>query len=253
MTPRFYTFLIVFLSFTFGEAQENYNQVLESDSAYQKTYDNAKVVDSVIMSGYVTDNPSYNRKFKGDFRKKYQTDDFNYKPDKPKETGWDDLGKWLRNLFGNQDGFWAGIFIKIFGFLVLGFVLYILISYFISKDGNFLFRKNKKTISIEDEEIIENIHEIDFKEKLMNAEKNKDFRLAIRYQFLNVLKKLSDKKQIDWNTEKTNHDYLKELKSVSSKTNFAELLYIFEYVWYGEFEINEEAYLQFKKKFEANI
>ena len=68
-----------------------------------------------------------------------------------------------------------------------------------------------------------------------------------------VLKKLSDKKQIDWNTEKTNHDYLKELKSESSKTNFAELLYIFEYVWYGEFEINEEAYLQFKKKFEANI
>ena len=68
MTRRFYTFLIVFLSFTFGEAQENYNQVLESDSAYQKTYDNAKGVDSVIMSGYVTDNPSYNRKFKDDFR-----------------------------------------------------------------------------------------------------------------------------------------------------------------------------------------
>ena len=76
--------------------------------------------------------------------------------------------------------------------MVLGFVLYILISYFISKEGNFLFRKNKKTISIEYEEIIENIHEIDFKEKLMNAEKNKDFRSAIRYQFLNVLKKLSD-------------------------------------------------------------
>lgn len=69
MTRRFYTFLIVFLSFTFGEAQENYNQELESDSAYQKTYNDAKVVDSVIMSGYVTDNPSYNRKFKDDFRK----------------------------------------------------------------------------------------------------------------------------------------------------------------------------------------
>ena len=70
MTRKFYTFLIVFLSFTFGEAQENYNQVLESDSAYQKTYDNEKVVDSVIMSGYVKDNPSYNRKFKEDIRKK---------------------------------------------------------------------------------------------------------------------------------------------------------------------------------------
>ena len=38
----------------------------------------------------------------------------------------------------------------------------------------------------------------------MNAEKNKDFRSAIKIPifFLNVLKKLSDKKQIDWNTEK---------------------------------------------------
>ena len=253
MTRKFYTFLIIFLSFTSGKAQEDYNQVLESDSAYQKTYDNAAIIDSVITSGYVTDNAYYNRKFKDDFRKKYQTDDFNYKTNKPKKTGWDGLAKWLRDLFGNQTGAWAGVFIKLFGFLVLGFVLYILISYFISKDGNFIFRKNKKTISIEDEEIIENIHEIDFREKLMNAEKNKDFRLAIRYQFLNVLKKLSDKKQIDWNTEKTNHDYLKELKTESSKTNFAELLYIFEYVWYGEFNINEEIYQPLKNKFEADI
>lgn len=253
MTRKFYTFLFFFLSFTFGEAQEGYNQVLETDSAYQKTYDNAKVVDSVIMSGYATDNSYYNRKFKEDFRKKYQTDDFNYTTSKPKKTGWDDLAKWLRDLFGNQDGFWAGIFIKIFGFLVLGFVLYILISYFISKDGNFFFRKKNKTIAIEEAEIIENIHEIDFAERLANAEKQKDFRSAIRYQFLNVLKKLSEKKQIDWNTEKTNHDYLKELKPEKSKTNFAELLYIFEYVWYGEFEINEEAYHQLKKKFEVSF
>ena len=240
------------LSFTFCRAQESYQEVV-TDSAYSANFKDAKIIDSALIEGYVTNNKLTPKKFKNNFRKNYQTDDFNYKPNKPKETGWDGLGKWLRNLFGNQDGFWAGIFIKIFGFLVLGFVLYILISYFISKDGNFIFRKNKKTISIEDEEIIENIHEIDFKEKLMNAEKNKDFRSAIRYQFLNVLKKLSDKKQIDWNTEKTNHDYLKELKTESSKTNFAELLYIFEYVWYGEFNINEEMYQPLKNKFEADI
>ena len=253
MTHRFYIFLIVFLSFTLGKAQGDYNQELESDSVYQKTYDNAAVIDSVITSGYVTDNAYYNRKFKDNFRKKYETEDFNYKPNKPQKTGWDGLGKWLRDLFGNQSGFWAGVLIKLFGFLVLGFVLYIIISYFISKEGNFIFRKKQKTISIEDEEIIENIHEIDFREKLINAEQNKNFRLAVRYQFLNVLKKLSDKKQIDWNVEKTNHDYLKELKNDSSKNIFTELLYIFEYVWYGEFDVNEETYHQLKNKFEANF
>lgn len=253
MTRRFYTFLIVFLSFTFSEAQDNFNQVLESDSAYQKTYDDAKVVDSVIMSGYITDNPNYNRKFKDDFRKKYQTDDFNYTTSKPKKTGWDGLAKWLRDLFGSQTGAWAGIFIKIFGFLVAGFILYLVISYFVSSDGNFIFRKKQKSIAIEDEEIIENIHEIDFTERLRKAELQKEFRSAIRYQFLIILKKLSDKKQIDWNVEKTNHDYLKELKSEQAKTYFSELLYIFEYVWYGEFDINEETYQQLKKKFEAHF
>ena len=64
----------------------------------------------------LTDNPSYNRKFKDDFRKNTKQTIL-IKPNKPKETGWDGLGKWLRNLFdGNQDGFWAGFFFKIFGF-----------------------------------------------------------------------------------------------------------------------------------------
>lgn len=253
MTRRFYIFFIIFLSFTLGKAQEGYDEVMESDSMYQKTYDNAAVIDSVITSGYATDNAYYNRKFKDNFRKKYETEDFNYKPNKPKKTGWDGLANWLRDLFGNQTGAWAGIFIKIFGFLVLGFVLYLIISYLVSKDGNFLFRKKSKTITIEEEEIIENIHEINFVEKIAIAEKQKDFRSAIRYQFLNVLKNLSDKKLIDWNVEKTNHDYLKALKTEQSKTVFAELLYIFEYVWYGEFEVNEETYHQLKKKFEANF
>jgi phage shock protein PspC (stress-responsive transcriptional regulator) len=57
------------------------------------------------------------------------------------------IGELLRDIFGvdgKQTVSFAGIFFKILGFLVLGFILYIIISYFVSKEGNFIFRKKTK-------------------------------------------------------------------------------------------------------------
>lgn len=248
-----------FLSFTFGKAQELVQD--NTDSVYAKTFQNAQKIDSALFSGYETDNRLYPKTFRENFRKHYQTDDFNYTPSKPKTTGWDRLmakiAEWLANLFNDVDGretlSVTGIILKIVGFAVLGFVLYIVISYFISENGNFIFRKKPKTITVEAEDIVENIHEINFQEKILGCENQGDYRSAVRYRFLNVLKKLSDQKKIEWNAEKTNHDYLRELKSAQAKTDFAELIYIFEYIWYGEFEINEEVYHQIKPKFEVKI
>ena len=258
MLNKLYLFLMFLLSFTFCRAQETYQEVV-TDSAYSANFKDAKIIDSALIEGYVTNNNLTPKKFKPNFRKNYQTDEFNYTPKKPKTTGWDNLmrkiGELLRDIFGGVDGkqtvSFAGIFFKILGFFLLGFILYIIISYFVSKEGNFIFRKKNKTVNINSEDIVENIHEINFSEKILEFEKEKDFRTAIRYQFLNVLKKLSDKKMIDWNTEKTNHDYEREIKQEKIKEMFSELLYIFEYVWYGEFEINEENYQQLKKKFET--
>lgn len=256
---KIYVFLIVLMSITFGEAQGIYQEV-DTDSTYNANYNDAKIIDSTIISGYVTDNQLVPKKFRENFRKNYQTDDFDYTYTKPKPTGWDNLirkiAEILRDIFGGVDGgktvSFTGIFLKILGFLVLGFILYIIISYFISQNGNFIFSKKNKNAKIVSEDIVENIHEINFSEKILEFEKKKDFRSAIRYQFLNVLKGFSDKKMIEWNTEKTNHDYLKEIKIEKTKLIFSDLLYIFEYVWYGEFEIDEEAYKHLKRKFEID-
>ena len=78
-----------------------------------------------------------------------------------------------------------------------------------------------------------------------------DYRSAVRYQFLFILKKLSDKKLINWNPEKTNKDYAAELKAPHLKNDFSNLSYIFDYVWYGEFSIEEQSYQKFKNKYQA--
>lgn len=251
-------FLIFLLSFNFFKAQDNYVEEIAVDTVEIKSNSNSsRKIDSMIMSGYTTDNALYPKKFKENFRKKYQTEEFNYNTTKPRVSLWQKLlakiQEWLRSVFGEVDGTktldYTGMFLKILAFLLVGFLLYIIISYFISKDGNFFFSKKSKKININAEEITEDIHEINFPEKILQFENKKEFRYAIRYQFLYVLKKLSDKKLIDWNTEKTNHDYQKELKSKNQKELFAELVYIFEHVWYGEFDINEENYLILKNKF----
>ena len=119
------------------------------------------------------------------------------------------------------------------------------------KEGNLFFGKKNKKVEINAEELHENIHEINFPESIAKFERQGDFRSAVRYQFLFVLKKLSDKKQISWNPEKTNKDYLMELKAEHLKNEFSGLSYIFDYVWYGEFSIDEQAYLTFKNQYQA--
>lgn len=119
------------------------------------------------------------------------------------------------------------------------------------KDGNLFFGKKNKKVNINAEELHENIHEINFPESIAKFEREGDYRSAVRYQFLFILKKLSDKKQINWNPEKTNKDYTAELKNIDLKNEFAGLSYIFDYVWYGEFNIDEQNYLKFKSQYQA--
>ena len=97
----------------------------------------------------------------------------------------------------------------------------------------------------------ENIHEINFPESILGFERSGDYRSAIRYHFLFVLKKLSDKKRINWNPEKTNKDYVRELKADHLQEEFSKLSYIFDYVWYGEFSIDEESYEKFKEQYQS--
>ena len=117
------------------------------------------------------------------------------------------------------------------------------------KDGNFFFSKKNKKLKIGTEDLKENIHEINFDKSISDFEAKANYRMATRYQFLSLLKKLSDKKLIDWNIEKTNRDYSRELKNVTQKTQFDRLTYIFENVWYGEIDLDEQRYQSFKSYF----
>lgn len=96
----------------------------------------------------------------------------------------------------------------------------------------------------------ENIHDIDFDKDIRDAEKEGDYRRAIRLLFLKTLKSLTDAELIYWDPNKTNHQYLYELKGTSIYSQFVKCTYVFDVVWYGEWKIDQSYYLTNKPLFE---
>lgn len=251
-------FLLIFFTAGFTYAQDD-GPVVYIDSLGTGHYKNMYRADSVLLKNPVTENTIYPKKFKENVPSRYKGNEFDYTTIKPRMSFWDrmmaKIFRLLQSIFGEtvftKSGNITGVLIRLFAIVLVGFLIYFMIKYLIGKEGNFLFGKKNRKVIIKDEELHENIHEINFPESILKFEKSGDFRSAVRYQFLYVLKKLSDKKIIVWNPEKTNKDYVAELKTAHIKDEFSKLSYIFDYVWYGEFSIDEASYQKFKNQYQS--
>jgi len=156
--------------------------------------------------------------------------------EQPEErTNW--LGMLLSNK-GVQYFLWA---------LAIGFVLYILFKLFLTEG---VFRKKSKSIKATpevEEEIITS--ETDLDSLIRQALQSGNYRLAIRYQYLKTLHKLADKKIVELAADKTNYNYVREIGNLHYQNDFASLTLNYEYVWYGNFEIEENIYNRLEPAF----
>lgn len=202
-----------------------------------------------------------NNHFQENFQEKYKDKSFIYKVQIPEKNSWDRFKEWLFKLLNKFFSFQSkskalnniDIVIKILAGIIITFIIYHIIKAILNKEGNWIFGRNSQTRIDEYTEIEKNIHLIDFKKLIKQAEENKDIRLATRYYYLWVLKQLNEKKIIEWNPEKTNSDYCYEIKNPILKDNFNYLSYLYNYIWYGEFVITPEMYSDSKKAFEKTL
>ena len=261
MNSKFLTFFFFFSVFMF-QAQTEVVPAYQDSVWTEKEdyYQNLLPADSLLRADLETSNTIYPKKFKPKFREQYKGDDFDYSTTKPRESLFEKITrgiqKIIESIFGKMDPMKAGqittTILKLIAILLAAVILYFLIRYLVSKEGNFFFGKRNKKLDIRSGDLHENIHEINFQESILQYERQKDYRSAIRYHFLFLLKKLSDKKAIDWNPEKTNRDYLREIKDQHLKLNYEKLAFIFDNVWYGEYEIEEGNYQQFAEEFKQS-
>lgn len=107
-----------------------------------------------------------------------------------------------------------------------------------------LFQKKSVPLKKDDgsEEIPEDIFAINYQKEIDKAAANGNYRLAIRLMFLRMLKQLAEKNIIQYKHDRTNFDYLVQLRSTGYYNNFFRITRNYEYSWYGKFPVSEDAY-----------
>lgn len=199
--------------------------------------------------------------FEKKYKERYNSDDFDYEEKKLEEGLWERFKRWivekLHQLLGNSDPQKTedtlGIIFKTIAFLVIAYAVYIIVKVILNKEGNWVFGKSTTQKIIQHQDIEHNLKNVNFEKLINDTIKQGNNRLAIRYYYLWILKKMSEKSIIEWNVEKTNSDYLYEIKDARLKENFNYASYLYDYIWYGEFELDQTTFEIAKNKFEKTL
>lgn len=130
-----------------------------------------------------------------------------------------------------------------------GYVIYkILDSKYLGEAGN-KAEKDEGRVAIE--EIQE--ERITFRETeslLERAVRHEQYELAIRLQFLSLLKRLHELGLIVYKKDKVNRAYLYEMDSHASGREFRQITHDFERNWYGNYPTDRLSYRLVAKRFE---
>ncbi|WP_029268746.1 hypothetical protein [Flavobacterium sp. KJJ] len=199
--------------------------------------------------------------FAKDFKKKYTDSEFQYEPKKPERTFWDDFKSWLASIFRKLFSFsnpqsainFVGILLRVLAVLTIMLVIFLIVKALINKEGQWIFGKNSKKRTLYYSDAEKNIHLLDFEKLIKESIQADEKRIAIRYYYLWLLKVMAQNNYIEWDIEKTNSDYLYELQRPIHREEFTYLSYLYNYIWYGEFEIDEAKFTKTENRFKKAI
>ncbi len=162
------------------------------------------------------------------------------KPQKPTESKPTNTNNW------NPDWkFWGDfgqIFAIIIAIIALGFGIY----KFSEQPTNRQIASDGTVITFENVE--EYLHESDLDRFLREAKAANNYQVAVRLYFLKIIRELSERGQITWSKEKTNRDYLREMRPNPQHRDFRNVVNSFEKTWYGLAQLDETAFLQIENQ-----
>lgn len=182
--------------------------------------------------------------------KEYQTDrDYQYgrdvaPPDNPIARFFNYLSRRIMSFLASKayQNFWQYVILA----CIAGLVVYLLMK---AEVLGFLFPKKAQSSPLDYENLQENIHEIDFDQAIDEAVNQRSFRLAIRLLYLQSLKRLTDAGRIQYKPDKTNRQYVYELAGQPFQADFERLTRQFEFVWYGDFPVDEARFTAIRNQF----
>jgi len=149
------------------------------------------------------------------------------------------IGEFLLYLARHQ---WIKVLLW-FGFLAL--LVFAFVKIILANRLNLFYRSGKQQHLKADAVVIPE----NYAELIKGAVATGDFRLAIRFHYLQTLQQLHEKKLIDLHPDGTNQQYLGRMRGHAAFNAFNHLTNIYDYAWYGAFAIDKELYESIDQKF----
>lgn len=175
--------------------------------------------------------------------------DYAISKEEPKSL-WDRFWEWLWNQIGELfNGKSTSITIRIIRYVFIIAIISVIIYLLFKNNVRALFYGKSASLSSDFTETLEEIREMDFAKRIAEEVSNRNFRKAVRLYFLKILKELNQENLISWKQDKTNADYQKELRKTPYDKQFGELSRLYEYIWYGDFKLDEADFLEVIQKF----
>jgi hypothetical protein len=115
----------------------------------------------------------------------------------------------------------------------------------LGKTGNANAKVYMDNISIE-ELTEENFIETDLEKLLRIALESNDYRSAVRVLYLSTIQQLNSTGLILWKKDKTNKDFLREMRKHGDYKTFRDITLAYEIVWYGDRQIELQQFTSLK-------
>jgi hypothetical protein len=129
---------------------------------------------------------------------------------------------------------------------ILLFSIVIVLLYFWLKRQNFSSKINQIVDENWNPEVI-TVSELE--SRLENALKNEVYREVIRIYFTMILQELIRLQLIKWRLEKTNQQYIYEVKNQELRAELRKCTRYFDIVWYGEYNIDRSKFEEIQPHF----
>lgn len=165
--------------------------------------------------------------------------------------------------YGNWDidigsGVWTGFFKLLL--IILGVALMAALVFRLA-GGSFEVAAPEKKVkggnfagNVDIKNVEENLHKSDMEILIDQSLAKGEYMMAVRLYYLWAIKELSNKRLIKWKRDKTNRDYMREMRKTDLNQPFRDVTRIFERVWYGTQDTLKQAdYLDIQKKLDAFI
>ncbi|WON96409.1 DUF4129 domain-containing protein [Sphingobacterium sp. UGAL515B_05] len=189
-----------------------------------------------------------------DIIKRYETDDFVYSENIKDRVGvlqriLARLADWIGSIMPDNPYKFREEFGYVFAFLAviaLAFILY-----------KVLYNRKQYFIKHDEEEgeldalayVERNLMNSNLEPYIQEAITTKNYALGIRYLQLLNIQKLAQTDHIKWKQSKTNAEFAQEIRNEELRRGFLECTRIFDYVWFGQFELMEANFAQYQQLF----